>query len=170
MGRSAGMDLIVDRMKAEDWEVVVRIYLEGISTGQATFETEAPSREDWNAAHVPGSGLVARVGGAVAGWAVLSPTSTRRVYSGVAEVTVYVTAALRGKGIGSELLARLIAVSENLGVWTLQAVVFPENAASVRLHKRLGFREVGRRERIGQMNGVWRDVLLLERRSQTIGK
>ena len=163
------MDVVIDGMRAEDWEEVARIYLEGISTGQATFETEAPSREEWNAVHVPGSGLVARVGGVVVGWAILSPTSKRRVYVGVAEVTVYVTAALRGKGIGRELLARLIALSEDLGIWTLQAAVFPENAASARLHKKLGFREVGRRERIGQMNGVWRDVLLLERRSGLVG-
>ena len=163
------MDLAVDRMRVEDWNEVARIFLEGISTGHATFETHVPSWDEWNAGHIPGSGLVVRAGATVVGWAALSPTSTRRVYAGVAEVTMYVTAGLRGKGIGHELLSRLIALSENLGVWTLQAVVFPENSASVRLHGRLGFREVGRRERIGQMNGVWRDVILLERRSQSVG-
>jgi L-amino acid N-acyltransferase YncA len=163
------MDLVIDRMRPEDWDDVVRIYLEGIATGQATFETVAPSREGWESAHLPGGGLVARAGGAVAGWAALSPTSARRVYSGVAEVTVYVAAALRGKGIGRELLGRLVALSEELGIWTLQAAVFPENEASLRLHTSLGFREVGRRKRIGKMNGVWRDVLLLERRSESVG-
>ncbi len=163
------MNLVIDRMRAEDWDDVVRIYVEGMSTGQATFETEAPSREGWEAAHVPGSGLVARVDGSVVGWAALSPTSARRVYSGVAEVTVYVAQALRRKGIGRELLNRLVVLSEELGTWTLQAAVFPENKASVRLHESLGFREVGTRERIGKMNGVWRDVLLLERRSRSVG-
>ncbi len=162
-------DLVIDQMAAVHWEDVRRIYLEGIRTGQATFETEVPSWEEWDAGHIPGSRLVARVGAAVVGWAALSPTSRRRVYAGVAEVTVYVTAALRGKGVGRQLLGRLIALSEGLGIWTLQSAVFPENQASVRLHTKLGFREVGRRERIGQMDGLWRDVLLLERRSRSVG-
>jgi phosphinothricin acetyltransferase len=163
------LNFVVDQMEAADWEDVRRIYLEGISTGHATFETDAPSWETWSAHHVPGCALVARSDGRVIGWAALSPVSSRHVYSGVAEVTIYVDAELRGKGVGRALMAALIALSEKRGFWTVQAAVFPENKASIALHKKLGFREVGRRERIGQTNGTWRDTVLLERRSKSVG-
>src|SRR5438132_2583193 len=154
---------------SEDWEQVRAIYLEGIAGGQATFETEAPSHERWESLHLPFARLVARDGGIVKGWAALSPVSSRHAYAGVAEVSVYVAETYRRNGIGSSLLQALISESEKNGIWTLQAVVFPENNASVALHKQLGFREVGRRARIGRLNGVWRDTLLLERRSDAVG-
>ena len=146
------------------------IYLEGIATGQATFETTAPTWEKWDAGHLRKMRLVARgEGGEILGWAALSRVSDRCVYGGVAEVSVYVGERGRGRGVGRALLEALIAASERNEIWTLQAGVFPENAASVRLHLSCGFREVGRRERIGKLNGVWRDTLLLERRSRNVG-
>ena len=151
------------------WLQVRRIYLEGIATGHATFETEAPSWEKWNDAHLAFARLVARAGSDVKGWAALSPVSTRRVYAGVAETSVYVGRDSRGQGIGRALLAALIQAAESNGIWTLQAGIFPENRGSVKLHQTLGFREVGRRERIGKLNGIWRDTLLLERRSAIVG-
>jgi phosphinothricin acetyltransferase len=156
-------------MLESDWGRVRDIYLEGIATGQATFETTAPS--DW-AAWTAGK---LRVGLSVAlapedpghllGWTALAPVSSRKVYAGVAELTIYVAAEARGKGIGSALLERLVADSESNGIWTLQGSLFPENAGSRALHKAAGFREVGRRERIAQLDGVWRDTILVERRS-----
>jgi phosphinothricin acetyltransferase len=164
------MNYAVDEMKAGDWEQVRAIYLEGIATGVATFETCAPSWEKWDAGHLRKPRLVARdAAGAVLGWAALSSVSDRCVYGGVAEVSVYVGEGGRGRGVGRALLGALVEASEREGIWTLQAGVFPENAASIRLHLRCGFREVGRRERIGQLNGSWRDTLLLERRSQKVG-
>jgi phosphinothricin acetyltransferase len=160
---------IIDNMQPADWPQVRRIYLEGIATGDATFETEAPSWERWNDAHLAFARLVARSESEVTGWAALSPVSSRRVYAGVAETSVYVGLDSRGQGIGRALLEALIQASESNGIWTLQAGIFPENRASIRLHQALGFREVGRRERIGQQNGVWRDTLLLERRSAIVG-
>jgi phosphinothricin acetyltransferase len=162
------MDFTIDAMSQADWPDVRAIYLEGIATRIATFETSAPTWEAWNASHHP-ERLVAREGGLVLGWAALSPYSSRPAYSGVAEVGIYVSEAARRRGIGRALLAALIEASERSGVWTLQAGVFPENAASLELHRRCGFREVGRRERIGRLGEVWRDVILLERRSRTIG-
>jgi phosphinothricin acetyltransferase len=159
------MDCRIDRMLASDWDEVRAIYLEGIRSGHATFETEAPGWERWDEAHLPFARLVMREGEGVSGWAALSPVSKREVYRGVAEVTVYVAEAARGQGIGRALLEALIDESERNGVWTLQASIFPENTASVALHRRCGFREVGRRERIAQLLGVWRDTLLFERRS-----
>lgn len=159
----------IEPMAAGDWPVVRAIYLEGIATGEATFETEAPSWEEWDAAHLSFGRLVARRGGDVIGWAALSPVSQRKVYAGVAEVSVYVAVHSRGKGVGRALLDRLIQESEQNGIWTLQAAVFKENAATLALHKRCGFGEVGRRERISKLNGSWRDTLLLERRSKTVG-
>jgi len=156
-------------MLPDDWAEVRRIYLEGIATGNATFETEAPSWEKWDSGHVRDCRLVAHNGSAVLGWAALSPVSSRRVYAGVAEASVYVGENTRGKGIGRKLLAALIRASERNGVWTLQAGIFPENVASIELHKSLGFRELGRRERIGKMGTRWRDVILLERRSLVAG-
>lgn len=164
------MNYIIEEMNAGDWRQVRAIYLEGIATGIATFETGAPSWEKWDAGHLRQPRLVARDGaGAVLGWAALSPVSDRCVYGGVAEVSVYVGERGRGRGAGRALLGALVEASEQQGIWTLQAGVFPENAASINLHLRCGFREVGRRERIGKLNGIWRDTLLLERRSQTIG-
>jgi L-amino acid N-acyltransferase YncA len=156
-------------MGREHWPEVLRIYLEGIATGNATFETEAPSWEKWDGSHLPNCRLIAQEESKILGWAALSPVSPRRVYSGVAEVSVYVAEAARGKGIGKSLLSALIESSEHCGVWMLQAGIFPENTASITVHKSLGFRAVGRRERIGKMGSTWRDVVLLERRSAKLG-
>lgn len=163
------MTFCVDAMTPEDWDQVRRIYLEGIATGDATFETEAPSWERWHAGHRRNARFVAREGTRVLGWAALSPVSDRCAYGGVAEVSVYVGSAARGRGVGRALLETLIRASEAGGIWTLQAGIFPENEASLELHRRLGFREVGRRERLGKLKGAWRDVLLLERRSAAVG-
>ena len=155
---------MIDQMKANDWEQVREIYLEGVHSGNSTFETDAPSWEKWDENHLDIARLVMRDEEKVIGWAALSPVSKRDVYRGVAEVTVYVTASARGKGIGRALLEALIAESEKNGIWTLQASIFPENTASVELHLRCGFREVGRRERIAMLRDVWRDTILFERR------
>lgn len=151
------------------WETVRAIYLEGISTGHATFEQTAPEWKDWDAGHLEVCRLIARMDTGVVGWAALSPVSKRAVYRGVAEVSVYVAAAARSQGVGSTLLSQLIASSEENGIWTLQAGIFPENVASINLHKRLGFRTVGTREKLGNMHGKWRDVVLMERRSRRVG-
>jgi len=152
-------------MKPSDWEQVRSIYLEGLGSGNSTFETEAPSWEQWDKAHLQFARLVMRNGDEISGWAALSPISKRSVYRGVAELTVYVSESARGQGIGRALLEALIEESERNGVWALQASIFPENTASVKLHLRCGFREVGRRERIAMLHGIWRDTLLFERRS-----
>jgi len=159
----------IEAMQETDWPAVRTIYQEGIATGQATFETAAPEWEVWNAGHRHDCRLVARQETQVIGWAALSPVSRRAVYRGVAEVSVYVAAAVRGKGVGRALLIALIEASEAAGVWTLQASIFSENEASVALHLSHGFRAVGRRERIGLHHGVWRDTLMLERRSSRVG-
>ena len=156
-------------MSGADWPCVKAIYLEGIAIGNATFETEAPSWEAWDTAHLQFARLVARQGETIIGWAALSPMSQRCVYGGVAEVSVYVSMSKRGSGVGRKLLEALISESEKNGIWTLQAGIFPENTGSLALHKACGFREVGRRERIGKLHGVWRDTILLERRSRIIG-
>jgi L-amino acid N-acyltransferase YncA len=163
------IDYLIDSMKESDWEQVRSIYLEGIASGDATFETDAPPWEKWDASHLSSCRLVARSGANVMGWAALSSVSSRCVYGGVAEVSVYIGQRYRGMGLGRALLTTLIAESEKNGLWTLQAGVFPENKASIDLHKRCGFREVGRRERIGKMDGRWRDTVLLERRSTIVG-
>ena len=163
------MTLQIDPMLAADWPAVREIYLEGIATRQATFETQAPSWAAWDASHSAFARLVAREGETVVGWAALSPVSARQAYAGVAEVSVYVAKSQRGAGLGRQLLEALIDASEANGIWSLQAVMFPENAGSVALHRHCGFREVGRRERIGELDGVWRDTILLERRSPKIG-
>jgi len=162
-------EYVIGDMEAADWDGVRAVYLEGIATGDATFETEAPGWQKWDASHLAHCRLVARSGAAVAGWAALSPVSARRVYAGVAETSVYVAAAFRGKRVGRALLGALVACSERHGVWTLQAGIFPENVASLALHRQFGFREVGRRERLGKMRGRWRDVVLMERRSERVG-
>lgn len=145
------------------------IYESGIATGNATFQTEAPSWDDWNKGHVKSCRLVALDDDHILGWAALSPVSGRCVYAGVAEVSVYIHPEARGKGVGQTLLNALIQESEFNKFWTLQAGIFPENASSIFIHEKLGFRQVGRREKIGQMNGIWRDTLLLERRSTSVG-
>ena len=163
------MEYAIGAMNPADWEQVRSIYLEGIRTGQATFETEAPEWEKWDAGHLKECRLVARTDASIVGWAALSPVSTRRAYSGVAEVSVYIAASFRGRGAGRALLEALIACSEQHGIWTLQAGIFASNEASRTLHGACGFREVGRRERISKLNGTWRDVVLLERRSKAVG-
>jgi L-amino acid N-acyltransferase YncA len=155
----------VDAMQAADWPEVRGIYAEGIATGNATFQKTAPEWNEWDGAHLPHCRLVARRDGRVAGWAALSRVSARPVYAGVAEVSVYVAEWARGEGVGGALLAALVAESERQGIWTLQAGIFPENLASLTLHRSAGFRVVGVRERLGCMDGVWRDVVLLERRA-----
>jgi L-amino acid N-acyltransferase YncA len=161
--------VVVESMTASHWQAVRAIYLEGIATGEATFETEAPCWETWDATHLPSARLVARADDSVIGWAALSPVSQRKAYAGVAEVSVYVAAHSRERGVGKALLERLIQESEQNGIWALQAAVFPENAATIALHKHGGFREVGRRERISKLDGIWRDTILLERRSEIVG-
>jgi L-amino acid N-acyltransferase YncA len=165
----AGVKFTIGTMRASDWEMVRTIYLEGIATGNATFEIEAPDWHAWNTAHLPFCRLVARDDNSVLAWAALSPISSRCVYSGVAEVSIYVAASARGRGIGRALLLKLIQESELNGIWTLQAGILQENISSLTLHKGCGFREVGRRERIGKLSGVWRNVILLELRSRSVG-
>lgn len=162
-------DMSIEEMRPEDWESVARIYREGIETGNATFETSVPSYEHWVSAHLRGFSLVARKDGDVLGWVSLSPVSSRCVYSGVAEVSLYVSEKHRGMGVGSALMKAIIVLSESKGIWTLQGGTFPENNASLVLQKKFGFREVGRRERLGKMSGHWRDVVLTERRSSRAG-
>ena len=156
-------------MTPADWARVCAIYEEGVATGNATFQTAAPSWDDWDAGHLAECRLVGVNRDAIVGWAALSRVSSRCVYAGVAEVSVYVSGSERGAGVGRQLLEALVAESERCGLWTLQAGIFPENIASVVLHERCGFRVVGRREKLGEMAGRWRDVLLLERRSSIVG-
>jgi L-amino acid N-acyltransferase YncA len=152
-----------------DWPAVRAIYEQGIATGNATFEESAPKWERWDAAHLPHSRLVACEGDEVVAWAALSSVSSRCVYAGVAEVSIYVAARSRGRGIGLALLTALIESSECENIWTLQAGIFPENTASLDLFRKAGFRVLGTRERVGRMDGRWRDVVLMERRSQVAG-
>ena len=162
-------DVTIEALTPDDWEAVRAIYEEGIATGDATFETQAPDWEAWDRGRRADCRLVARSEGEVVGWAALSPVSARPVYSGVAEVSLYVAAFARGRGVGTALLRALIEASERAGIWTLQGAIFPENAASLALVRRCGFREVGRRERIGCLGGIWRDTILVERRSRVVG-
>jgi phosphinothricin acetyltransferase len=163
------MNLTLEKMKSADWNAVRAIYEEGIATGHATFETEVPEWRAWDRSHLRDCRLVAKAKEQVVGWTALSPVSERCVYAGVAEVSIYITSSARGQGIGKTLLKALIDKSEKVGIWTLQAGVFPENTASIALHKACGFREIGYRSRIGQTGDVWRDVVLLERRSEICG-
>jgi L-amino acid N-acyltransferase YncA len=156
-------------MTPEDWPAVERIYAAGISTGLATFETEPPTWHEFDTGKLRGHRLVAVEHGEVVGWAALSPTSVRDCYSGVAEHSVYVDESARGRGIGRSLLEALITGADAAGIWTIQTSIFPENAASLALHRRVGFRVVGRRERIAKLDGAWRDTVLVERRTPTIG-
>jgi len=161
--------VIIGPMQAEDWPDVQRIYREGIETGNATFETQVPEWEAWDGKTRPQPRLVARLDDQVVGWAALSSVSARAVYAGVCEVSVYVAAAARGQGVGKKLLQALVHASEELGIWTLQASIFPENQASIAIHEQCGFRILGRREKIAQHRGRWRDTVLMERRSQIVG-
>jgi L-amino acid N-acyltransferase YncA len=151
-----------------DWPAAARIYWDGIRSGLATFETEVPNWDDWDAEHLDAPRLVATVWDEVVGWAALSPVSSRRCYRGVAEDSVYVADGRRGSGLGRLLLDALVRQAETAGIWTVQASIFPENRASVALHLRCGFRIVGARERIGRRDGLWRDTLLLERRANLV--
>jgi L-amino acid N-acyltransferase YncA len=155
-------------LRPGDWPEVARIYAEGIATGNATFETEVPSWEDWDAAHLPAHRFVVERDGRVCGWIAAVPVSSRCCYAGVAELSVYVGEEARSQGIGAKLLAAMIESSERAGIWTLQTGVFQENAASLALLRRFGFRAVGTQERIGRLHGIWRDVVLLERRSEVV--
>ena len=169
------MTVTISLMKEANWADVARIYREGIETGNSTFENEPPaSWEEWAAKKVDGCSLVAMDDEKIIGWAAVSPFSKRAVYSGVVENSLYISASARGKGVGSTLLKELIQVTEAHGIWTIQSRIFPENKASLRLHLNQGFREVGRLEKIGQMQfgenkGQWRDVVFVERRSRTVG-
>jgi phosphinothricin acetyltransferase len=155
-------------MRHGDWPAVAAIYAEGIATGDATFETVVPAFDAWDAAHLPHPRLVARADATVVGWAALSAVSAREVYRGVAEDTIYVAEEARGHGVGRALLRALAEEAQRAGIWTLQAGIFPENAASIALHERCGFRIVGTRERLGSLRGAWRDVVLMERRSAEV--
>jgi L-amino acid N-acyltransferase YncA len=168
------MSYQIDTMKSDDWEKVRSIYLAGIDTGNATFETDAPAWSAWDAAHLKEHRLVVKDGARILAWAALSPVSGRCVYSGVAELSIYVSSDYRGQGVGSVLLSALIESTEKAGLWTLQGGIFPENTASLSLVKKCGFRQVGIREKIGKMihgpfEGTWRDVVLVERRSTATG-
>ncbi|MCL4804873.1 MAG: GNAT family N-acetyltransferase [Anaerolineae bacterium] len=156
-------------MTPADWPAVRAIYEEGVATGNSTFETSAPEWPAWDAAHRPDCRLVARQDGRVVGWTALTPISSRLAYAGVAEDSIYVAAAARGRGVGRTLLMALVGASEAAGIWTLQAGIFPENAASLALHRACGFQVVGRRRHISCHQGVWRDFMLLERRSALVG-
>jgi phosphinothricin acetyltransferase len=157
-------------MSAGHWPAVKAIYEEGIATGHATFQSEAPEWPDWDRGHLSHSRLALMTdGGVVAGWAALSPVSGRAVYAGVAEISIYISAGERGRKAGLRLLRALVEESERHGIWTLQAGIFPENIPSLRIHAHCGFRQVGFRERIGAMEGIWRDTILLERRSRVVG-
>ena len=161
--------LIFRKLTFSDWEEVSKIYSEGLDTGNATFETNVPDWNDWDNGHLSDGRIVAEKDGKVVGWSALSPVSSRCVYGGVAEVSVYVSSEYKGQKIGTRLLERLIKDSEDMGIWTLQAGIFPENKGSIIIHKKLNFREVGFREKIGKLNGIWRDTILLERRSKKTG-
>lgn len=164
MGDVADRPLTITAMRPDDWERVAEIYAQGIATGDSTFETEVPAWERWDADHLPQARVVARLGDVIVGWAAASRISVREVYEGVAECSVYVADEARHDGVGAPLLQTLIAASEEAGIWTLEAVIFVENAASRRMVESCGFRLVGRRERLGRLGDRWRDVYLMERR------
>ncbi len=156
-------------MHSADWGQVSQIYADGIATGFATFETSTPTYDHWDKAHTAHCRFVAEEAGEILGWVALSPVSSRCVYGGVAEVSVYIATKNRGKGIGKLLMEHLILESEKAGYWTLQSGIFPENLGSIKLHEKVGFRYIGKRERVGKIKGVWKDNLLFEKRSQIVG-
>ena len=161
--------VIIEDMMDESWGAVQQIYNAGIATKNATFQTEAPEWEAWDQSHRKDCRLIARIDNQVAGWAALSNVSNRCVYAGVAEVSIYIDPAFRGRGVGDQLMKKLVTESEKHGIWTLQAGIFPENEASIALHLKNGFRILGIREKIGKMEFVWRDTVMLERRSKMVG-
>ncbi|MFD2588789.1 GNAT family N-acetyltransferase [Croceitalea marina] len=162
--------MVIRSMTIRDWQEVAKIYLEGISTGYATFETTVPDFDSWDNAHLNECRLVAEKENKILGWAALSPVSSRCVYGGVAEVSVYVSSNCRALGVGKTLLLKLIEESEAAGYWTIQSGIFPENTASIKLHETVGFRYIGKREKVGKTKeGFWKDNLLFEKRSKTIG-
>ncbi|WP_279145745.1 GNAT family N-acetyltransferase [Clostridium tyrobutyricum] len=164
------MNYKIKEMTEEDWKEVSKIYLEGVNTGKATFQTEIPTWGNWNSNHLNSCRLVACLENKILGWAALSSTSSRCVYAGVAEVSIYVGEKYRSQGVGKTLLTNLIKLSEKNGFWTLQSGIIKENISSIDLHKKCGFRKVGVRERLGKMsNGVWYDVVLMEHRSKLVG-
>ena len=164
------MNYTIEEMNDSDWEEVAKIYLEGINTGIATFQNLIPNFEDWNKGHIKSCRLVAKSEGNVIGFAALSPTSSRPVYSGVAEVSIYIGENHRGLGIGHALMTSIVKLSEENNFWTLQSGIIRENAASIELHKKCGFREIGIREKVAKMdNGIWHDTVLMERRSAVVG-
>lgn len=165
------MSYHIDEMTAKDWEDVARIYMEGISTGIATFQPELPTWEEWDGGHVKACRLVVREAGRVLGWAALSLVSKRAVYAGVADVSIYIGKDFRGRGVGEALLTRMIEDSEKQGFWSLQSGIIRENTGSRRLHQKCGFREIGYKERVGRMpTGKWHDVVMMERRSRICGQ
>ena len=166
---TAMIKVIIETMENESWEAVKKIYNSGIATKNATFQTEAPEWDAWDQSHRKDCRLIARIENQVAGWAALSNVSNRCVYAGVAEVSIYVDSAFRGMGVGDQLMKQLITESEKHGLWTLQAGIFPENKASIALHLKNGFRILGTREKIGKMDNIWRDTVMLERRSRIVG-
>lgn len=161
--------IAIEPMISDDWPDVSSIYLEGIATGIATFETLPPTWEVWDRLHLPFGRLVARFEGAIAGWSALARRSQRSAYAGVAELSIYVAGWARGKRVGSALMDAEIQESEKFGIWTLQGSIFPENVASLKMVEAAGFRQVGYREKIGKSNGKWRDTILVERRSKVVG-
>lgn len=162
-------EVILRAMIASDWEAVASIYTDGIATGFATFETSVPSYEAWNETHMQSCRIVATQNETILGWAALSAVSSRCVYGGVAEVSIYIKKDSRGMGVGKFLMKNLITESEQIGLWTLQSGIFPENEGSIELHKKVGFRYIGKRERVGKLHGIWKDNILFEKRSKTIG-
>jgi L-amino acid N-acyltransferase YncA len=168
-GVAKKMIMEIKTIEEKNYPAIAEIYLQGIATGHATFQTEAPEWEAWDKSHLAFCRLAAFVNGEMLGWAALSPVSSRCVYGGVAEVSIYVASSARGKGIGKMLFTQLIKESEENGLWTLQSGVFPENIGSIKLHEDMGFRKIGCREKIGNMNGVWRDNVIMERRSKIVG-
>ena len=161
--------ILIEEMKDTDWEYVKSIFQEGIDTGNATFQTETPTWEEWDKGHTEACRFVARLADEIIGWVALSPISSREAFRGVAEVSIYLSKNAAGKGIGSKLLSHLIQESEKSGFWTIQSMIFPENIGSIKLHHKHGFQETGTHQRMGKLNGVWRDVVRLEYRSEAVG-
>jgi phosphinothricin acetyltransferase len=160
---------MIRAMQDSDGPKVLEIYAFGLKTRNATFETQVPTWEKWTAKHLKHSRFVYEHNGIVAGWVTLSPVSTREVYKGVAEVSIYIGEKYLGRGIGTKLMQMVIESAETNGIWTLYTSLFPENEASVKLHKKFGFREVGTREKIARLDDIWRNTLILERRSTVVG-
>ncbi|MBK3494679.1 N-acetyltransferase [Viridibacillus sp. YIM B01967] len=161
--------VIIDTMTPADWDQVRAIFIEGIEGGNATFHAIPPSFEQWDAGHLEECRFVARVDGEIVGWIALSPFSSNAFHKGVTEDSIYISSRAQGMGVGTKLLKKCIEESEKYGIWTIQSQIFSDNDASIHLHRKFGFRVVGVRERFGRLNGVWRDVTLLDRRSTIIG-